>query len=174
MGRILVTLVALLALGAIPVGAAARQAPPPSSELDQYIPTFPGAKGDKELGGGGTGDGGGGGQARADPVPAATQEELGSAGPAGKAAADFAEGTAPVGGDGGTSGKADGKGGKADGKGGAADGQSSVGAVVGAAAGGASGGGMGVLLPLLLGAIAVGGILYALRRRGILGSSGRE
>jgi hypothetical protein len=160
----LVNLVALLALLAIPPAAAAQQAPPPDSELDQYVPNFPGAKGDKELGGGGEGDGGGGGQAGADPVlPAATQEELGSAGPAGKAAADFAEGSAPGGGDGGTSGK-----------GAKADGQSSVSAIVGAALGGTSGGGIGVLLPLLLGAIAVGGILYVLRRRGVLGSSGRE
>ena len=160
-------LVALVALGAIPVGAAAQQAPPPSSELDQYVPIFPGAKGDKALGGGGEGDGGGGSQAGANPVPSATLEKLSSLGPGGQAAADFAEGSAPRGGDGGTSGKAGGSGGKADGG-------SSVGAVVGPGAGGVADGGMGLLLPFLLVAIAVGGILYALRRRGIVGSSGRE
>jgi hypothetical protein len=170
--RVFVNLVAVGALLVIPAAAAAQQAPPPDSELDQYIPSFPGAKGDKELGGGGNGDGDEGRQAGADPVPAATEEELRSLGPAGGAAADFAVGSAPRAGNGGKGGEADGSGGKAGGKGGGADGRSSVGAVAGALGGDTSDGGIGVLLPLLLGAIAVGGILYVLRRRGIIGSSG--
>src|SRR5688572_24919137 len=98
MRRFFTYLVGVLALLAIPATAAAQEAPPPpSSELDQYVPTYPDAKGDKELGGkgggrdGGGGGGGGGDEAAPPPEGSAvapeTTDELESQGPAGEAAA---------------------------------------------------------------------------------------
>ena len=187
MRRSLVNLTALLALLAIPATATAQQAPPPTSELDQYIPTYPDAKGDKELGGGDRGGGGGGGGGGeggddgtggggTDAVPPETDAELRSSGPSGEAAAEFAQGT-PSG---------DGQSEETRPRGDGGDGGSVLAAIAralvgdstrassGDSAGDSSGGGMGVLLPLLLAVIAVGGVLYVLRRRGILGSSGGE
>ncbi len=88
-----ITLLAVMASAAVlamGLGSAlgASHVSPGNSEVEQYLPTLPGAGGDTPLGGGG---GGGGGA----PLPRSTAAALAHAGPLGRAAAVSAERTSP-------------------------------------------------------------------------------
>src|SRR5918995_600560 len=93
--RVMVGVAALLFLLTVPAAAAIAQEVPPNSEVDQYVPNFPGAEGDNAVGGGGGGGGGAGGGGDAGggggSIPPAAVEQLRSAGPAGESAATFFE-----------------------------------------------------------------------------------
>ena len=155
----------LALLAACPALAGAQtEAPPGVSEVDQYTETLPGPGGNETLdhpdesttGGGGGSDGGGPEQ----PVLAPeTVQELERLGPAGRATAELAESTVP-GGDRGAdrgSNRAPATGGDDSGS------PSGLGALVDAL-GGSQGEGMGIVLPLILLAVAGAGIGFAVLR----------
>jgi hypothetical protein len=158
--------IGLVALLLVPGAASAKHCgthtrnPAGNSESEQYGETVPGACGNKVPGGGA------GSPGTASP---ATQHELQSLGPAGRATATLAQATSPGGkalqravrSSGGESG------GSAAVPAGKGEGTSlgSLLAALSRALTGDSSGGVGILLPLVLAAVAAGGIAIALRRR---------
>jgi hypothetical protein len=145
--RLFLCAAVLLAL-AIPASASAaagcgQKQPTGNSEVDQYAEGLPGPCGENKVGGGGAGGGGGGtsagsGSGQAQPViPAGTEKQLNSHGPAGKKAAALAQETAPIPQAGGTSNTSSDDSGK----------------------------GVGLLLPLILVAVLAAGLIYFTRRR---------
>lgn len=154
-----------------------------NSEISQYLENVPGPCGDQNVGGngsghqgnggGGGGSSGGGGGGPASGLPTSTVQGLEKFGSAGAATASFAHATSPGGST--SKSKAGGSGGSAGANsGGGASGSTSPGvdtsdgSVTGALASlvsGGSGQGIGVLLPVLLAAILMGGLgIVALRR----------
>jgi hypothetical protein len=182
--RVMVGVAALLFLLTVPVAAAIAQEVPPNSEVDQYVPNFPGAEGDNAVGGGGGGGGGdgagggaGGGGAGGGGGSIAPEalEQLRSAGPAGESAATFFEDQGEAGGQAGDAAKGAGPGSAGD-EGtsvtaATSESQSWVSALVDALTGDGNEG-MGFALPSLLVLIAGGGVAFALRRR--VGGSARR
>jgi hypothetical protein len=127
-----------------------------NSEVDQYTETVPGACGNEQTGGSNGGDSGG------TPLSPGATEALQGLGADGASVARFAEETSP--GAGRDAGSGNGAAG-ATGTGSAGDdGSSGFGALIDAA-GGSDDGGMGILLPLILGGVALAGLSYALLRR---------
>lgn len=151
----LVALVLVLAVFALPAGAAApaaqTNAPPGNSAIDEYLETVPGATGDQRPGTPGpAGSGSGGGLT---PAQRAKLERLG---PDGKALANAVDATAPPSATK-TSQQIDSE-----------NGRSPISAVLDAATGSDGGGGMGVVLPIILLASLLGVIaLVVLRRRSV-------
>jgi hypothetical protein len=143
------------ALLAAPTGVSAQpcgnQVPGGNAEVDEYTETVPGACGNEQPGGS---DGSGGSDSGSSLPPAASQA-LAALGPAGQGVADFAEATAPDGG-----GNDSGTGSEGSGSAGG----SGASAVIDAA-GGSDDGGLGIVLPLILGGVAVAGLTYAVMRR---------
>ena len=158
--------VALAALLLAPGAASAKHCPGHSrspagnSQSDQYAETVPGACGH---------DASGGGFSHGSPgtTPPATQQQLQSLGPAGRATSTFAQETSP-------GGKALRRAARTPGASGVrvpagkGDG-TSLGSVLAALSraltGDSSGGGVGILLPLVLAAVTAGGIAIFVRRR---------
>jgi hypothetical protein len=142
-----------------------------NSEIAQYLENVPGPCGEQGIGGGnGSGNSGGsGGGGSGSDLPAGAIQELNSFGTAGAATAQFAEATAPPGS--GDNGKATGSGasGGSQAGGSATGGSDADGSALSALAdlvGGGSDQGIGTLLPLLLGAIFLGGMGFVALRRG--------
>jgi hypothetical protein len=157
-----------------------------NSEISQYLENVPGPCGDQNVPGGGnggdgsgsgagSGDGGGGGGSGSF-LPASSAQQLSQLGAAGKATADFAEATAPPGAGNAKAGNGSGQsGGTGTGSGtepgafaptaGGADDGSAMDALGSLVSGGSSEG-IGTLLPLLLGAIFLGGMGFVALRRG--------
>jgi hypothetical protein len=159
--RIALILPACLALvAACPALAGAQtEAPPGVSEVDQYTETLPGPGGNETLdrpdgGAAGGGDPDGGGPEQPILAPE-TVQELERLGPEGRATAELAATTAPRGDRG--SNPALAAGGHDSGS------PSGVGALVDALSG-SDGEGMGILLPLILLAVAAAGIGFAVLR----------
>ncbi len=131
----------LLALVATPVGASGQTVGPGFSEIDQYYESIQFSEGERAVDRGR--DPGG------SPVPAATLGELQGSGAEGKTTAELARATAPGPGEPGAGG---------------------LGGAAGAEEGSALGGILEALtdgpwLPVLLGLILAGGIIYLLNRR---------
>jgi hypothetical protein len=153
------------AVAAAKPGCGAGVNVPSGSEIDQYAQSIPGACGNQEQGGpqadggGSSGDGGGPGSSGA-PISASTRERLQDQGAAGAVAASLADANAPRirDSDGGGS-----DGGQGKGSGGGGDGQSQAGAALDSLLG-SDDGGMGIVLPLILLGVAVGGGLFITRR----------
>lgn len=139
--------------------------PPGQSEVDQYSETVPGPCGDQPVGPGAGGGSGGG-----TPLPAGVLEDLEALGPDGAAAAALAQATGPGKGSEGSGGpgSSGGEAGDASGLPEASAGGSLLAGVVDAITGGAGDGdedGLGLILPLILLAVVVAGVIYGLRRR---------
>jgi hypothetical protein len=137
---------------------------PSGSEIDQYAQSIPGACGNQEQGGpqtagGGSSGGGGGSGSSGAPISASTRELLQDQGAAGAVAESLANANAPRIRNNGGGGSAGGQG-----KGsGSDDGQSQAGAALDSLLG-SDDGGMGIVLPLILLGVAVGGGLFVTRR----------
>jgi hypothetical protein len=167
-------LVAILLATAGPT-AAAQNVPPGVSGANQYTETLPGPGGNGAAGGGNSA--GGGPKSSAQTLGAKNARKLEALGPEGKAAAELATETSPVGS---TSKKVGRKGGKgagrnSDGKhesstgtgSSSAQGSSGIQQVLGqiTGTGGSNSGGMDWLLPLLIGASVVVAATYLFARR---------
>jgi hypothetical protein len=154
-----------------------------NSEVSAYVENIPGPCGNQDVGGGnGSGHhaGGGGptsnsGGGPGSALPSSSVQGLQNLGPVGAATARFAESTAPgFAGRGGAGARAGSNGANGTGGGGsAADTPQAIdtgdGSVTGALANLVTGGsdqGMGPLLPILLGAILLGGLGFVALRRG--------
>jgi hypothetical protein len=143
------------------------------SELDQYVPTVPGANGDNPVGGhggghGGSGGGGGGasggggagatgGGATLAPATAAGHQAQGTEG------ASVAPTSGSVGSDSRSTDSI--STGSQAGHGDTGGGKSPVGATIDTLSGDSADGGMGILLPIVLVATLALGIVYALKQR---------
>jgi hypothetical protein len=149
---------ALLAL-AVPVpatGQCGEQVEQGNSEIDQYLESVPGACGDRRPGAGGESTEGGSGTNAPTSVPPAAAAALEALGADGAAAVAAAEATSP--GDRGAA--AEDRGESASG-----DASSPTGLVGDALSGSADDGGLGLLLPLILGLVALGGVALVITRR---------
>ena len=137
---------------------------PSGSEIDQYAQSIPGACGNQEQGvppskGGDSSGGGGGLGSSGAPISASTRQLLQGQGAAGAVAESLADANAPrIRNKGGGS-----AGGHGKGSGGGGDGQSQAGAALDSLLG-SDDGGMGIVLPLILLGVAVGGGLFVTRR----------
>lgn len=127
-----------------------------NSEIDQYLESVPGACGDRRPGAGNEGTEGGSGTNASTSVPPAAAAALEALGADGAAAVAVAEATSA--GDRGAA--AEDRGESASG-----DAPSPTGLVGDALSGSADDGGLGLLLPLILGLVALGGVALAIARR---------
>jgi hypothetical protein len=154
--RIVCVSLTVLGLLLLPAASGAKNVPPGNSGADQYSETLPGAGGNEQTNSGG----GGGNPSSSQPaLSPAAQESLEELGPAGRAAADLANRTAPRG-----AGKTAGR------NGGAAtrqnpSGSSAVLDVFKQAGGSSDSGGMGIALPLILAGSALAAFLFLRSRR---------
>ena len=151
---ILVCLAGAALTGASAGPALAQTVPSGNSEVDQYSESLPAPGGNKTIKPPGGGNAGGAGGRSV--VPQGTASQLEQLGPAGRAAAALAESTAPKD----SAGRSKGAGRDAK----DASGSSAFSAVSDAVTG-SDGDGLGILLPLILGAVAATGIGYAVMRR---------
>jgi hypothetical protein len=156
-------------LGGVPAVAAAKpgcgagQNVPADSEIDQYAQSIPGACGNQqnETGEGGSGGGGGGGDGSGDAgssaIPPSTVQRLQDLGANGAGAQALAEANAPqIRDDGGDRGRRSNRTGGED---------SGAGSVLDSLLGSDEGDGMGIVLPLILLAIAAAGGVFVARTR---------
>lgn len=164
----LLAVVALASLGFLTAQAAA-QAPSGNGQIDQYTETIPGAGGNEPTGGGGHNGGNG---SNDEPVLTPEQSEgLEAQGADGVGVANLTQATAPPGADSRESGSGSGaSNGSSSGDPGSSDAGSSsssggLGGTFDAVSGSASDDGLGLALPLILAAVAVAGVAFALRRR---------
>jgi hypothetical protein len=156
----LVATAALLALAAVPGPALAQD----NSAIDEYTENVPGAGGDRPSRDVDGGTGGGSGST----LPPSSSEALASQGAAGAAAADLAQATAPAREAGGSGGGADGSTARERSGGGVP----SVGDVLAEVGRGSDSDGLGIVLPIILGSVLVGALLFLLARRRRQGEPG--
>jgi hypothetical protein len=153
---------ALLAFAAVPGLAAAQD----NSAIDEYTENVPGAGGDRP-----TRDvDGGSGEGSGSTLPPASSGALATEGADGAAAADLAQATAPAREPGGSDGAGDGS--TTRDRAGADGGLPSVGDVVAGVGGGSDSDGLGIVLPIILGSVLVGALLFLLARRRRQGEPG--